>query len=134
MCQITLTRTRGAYCYGAMGTAVLPGDACPMTSGSPLVSNAIARVAAVAVMTAALTTLAVAPAAAKPAKARPGKASASVQDVSGLQVTRTWKIAADDPGTLVATVHVQNTNTAPVTTTILEPMPTDSLKKVKFTP
>ena len=105
-----------------------------MTSRTTQVPNAIGRVAAVAVVAAALSTLAVAPAAAKPARDRSAKASTSVQDVSGLQVVRTWKIAAEDPATLTAAVHVENTNTAPVTTTILEPLPTDSLEKVKFTP
>ena len=105
-----------------------------MTSGTTHVSNAFGRVAGFIVVVAAASTIAMAPAVAKPAKARSGTASASVQDVSGLQVSRAWKIAADDPGTLVATVHVQNTNTAPVTTTILEPLPTTSLKKAKFTP
>jgi hypothetical protein len=96
----------------------------------------VGRVAGFLLVLAAASTLAIAPAAAKPVKQRSAtaSASASVQDVSGLQVTRAWKIAAGDPGTLVATVHLQNTNTAPVTTTILEPMPTDSLKKVEFKP
>jgi len=105
-----------------------------MTNRTTHGSTTLGRVAAVVVAVAAASVIAIAPAAAKPVKDRSGKASSTVQDVSGLQVVRTWKVAADDPGTLVATIHVQNTNTAPVTTTILEPLPTDSLKKVKFTP
>ena len=105
-----------------------------MTSASTRMPNAVERLAAVAIMAAALSAIAIAPAAAKPAKNRSAKASTTVQDVSGLQVTRTWKISADDPATLTAAVQVQNTDAAPVTTTIVEPLPTDSLKKAKFSP
>src|SRR5262245_32187214 len=117
-----------------MGTAPPDRDGCPMTSRTTYVSTALGRVAAVVVAAAAASAIAIAPAAAKPVKDRDGKASSTVQDVSGLQVVRTWKIAAGDPGKLTATIHVQNPNTAPVTTTILEPLPTTSLKKVRFTP
>jgi hypothetical protein len=105
-----------------------------MIKASTHMPNAVGRAAAVVVAIAATTTMAMAPAAAKPAKDRSGRATSTIQDVSGLQVVRTWKIAADDPGTLTGSVHVQNTNTAPVTTTLLEPLPIASLKKAKFAP
>jgi len=105
-----------------------------MTKESTRKSNAVGRAAAAVVAVAAASAMAIAPAAAEPAKARSATATTTIQDVSGLQVVRAWKIAADDPGTLTATVHVQNTNTEPVTTTILEPLPIASLAKAKFTP
>ena len=109
-----------------------------MTTGRIRVSlhPALVRAATLALVVATITALAVAPAAAaaKPQKNRTAKASTTVQDVAGLEVVRTWKITPDDTRTLTATVQVRNPNPAPVTTTILEPIPTESLKKLKFSP
>jgi hypothetical protein len=109
-----------------------------MTSPSTPVSKPVGRVAAVAVMAAALSILAFAPAAAKPsepeAKTRAAEETASVQDVSGLSVTRTWKIAKGDPNTLVTKISARNTGTAPVSTSIVEPIPTSSLRRITLYP
>jgi hypothetical protein len=107
-----------------------------MTSGSTVVfRRAVVRVTSTVSVAAIATALAVAPAAAKqPKQPRVAKAETTVQDVAGLEVVRTWKITPDDTGSLTVTVQVRNPNAAPVTTTILEPLPTDSLKKVKFSP
>ncbi len=88
-------------------------------------------VAAVAVVVAVLFGL---PAVATAARTRDAEQSSSVTDASGLTVDRTWKIAADDPQTLIATIVLTNTNTAPVTTTIVEPIPTASLRRITFRP
>jgi hypothetical protein len=98
----------------------------------------LARIAVIGALGAALSAITIAPAAAKSdtPKAKPRSASdkMTIQDVSGLSVTRTWKIGKDDPNTLVATIEVQNTTPTPITTSIVEPIPTTTLKRITFTP
>ena len=98
----------------------------------------IVRIATIPLAVAALAALTIAPAGAakdKPApKARSASDSMTTQDVSGLSVTRTWKIDKNDPNTLVATIEVQNTTPNAITTSLVEPIPTTSLKRITFTP
>ena len=107
-----------------------------MTNASTRVSHrpTVARITALVLVAAATSALAITPAAAKPLKERVAKSSTTVQDVSGLEVTRTWKITPDDTRTLTETVLVRNPTAAPITTTVLEPIPTESLQKLKFSP
>lgn len=101
-------------------------------AGFPAPSKPI--LAAVAMFAAVLFALPVTAAAAPPARTRDAQQSSSVTDASGLTVERTWKIAAEDPQTLTATIVLTNTNTAPVATTIVEPIPTTSLRRLTFRP
>jgi hypothetical protein len=95
---------------------------------------------AFAMTIAALMAMTIAPAAARsnepkrPPEPRSAEASSTVQDVSGLTVTRTWKIDKRDPRTLVASIAAQNSTTAPITTSIVEPIPTASLTRITFRP
>jgi hypothetical protein len=111
-----------------------------MTSTHTDKSGGVARGAAAAIAIAILSVATIAPAAArsdeperKP-EPRSAEATSTVQDVSGLTVTRTWKIDKRDPNTLVTTISAQNATPAPITTSIVEPIPTTSLTRITFRP
>jgi hypothetical protein len=114
------------------------GDAMTRNRTRPSIRRAFAHVAGAAALAVGVAAIVMAPAAAETGKPRPklraAQESATVQDVSGLSVTRTWRIAKDDPNTLVAKITAQNTSSAPITTSIVEPIPTASLKRITFTP
>jgi hypothetical protein len=121
-----------------MGVAAQSGEGDSMTSELTRAPSAVARLTAVAVAVAVVSVAAIAPAVAqsdqpkrKP-KLRSAEAAATVQDVSGPSVTRTWKIDKKEPNTLVATITAMNTPSAPIATSIVEPIPTTSLKRITF--
>ena len=99
----------------------------------------LARAVTLAALAAVFATVAAVPAVAatKPepkSKVRTAEETTTVQDVSGVTVTRTWTIDKHDPGTLVTKIAVRNTTPTPITTSIVEPIPTTSLKRITFKP
>jgi len=68
------------------------------------------------------------------AAARPVQEVVARSGNDGLSVVRTWRIARDDPHKLDATIGLTNTSDAAISTVHLEPLPTDSLKRISFRP
>src|SRR5688572_26944215 len=122
-----------------MGAMTACAEGGSMTSETIRAPSAATRVTAAAVAVVAVTVAVITPAAQanntkRKATLRSAEATSTVQDVSGLSVTRTWKIDKRDPNTLVTTITATNTTPAPITTSIVEPIPTTSLKRITFRP